>query len=251
MNVPCSTKINNHRIPHWTFRNFTRQRLQCICQEFNAKMKNEWTKIWMKLTAGILLFYIQDEIYFLNKQCKKKIPYPRPVLFSFPAWQKTELRIHLNVGLNAYSFDLLCSNSFSKWVKFGYGGSMCVTLYIASYLSALSLYLLHIYHIYYIHKHTYRYNIYTYSLNVYKHIHLYIYIYICIYIYTYIYIYIYNFSKWIKFAYGGNMCTWLYTHSWLYMPVLRWCRTQIFTVKKTLKRYCNSTRIMSVLTGRL
>ena len=91
MNVPCSTKINNHHIPHWTFRNFTRQRLQFICHEFNARMKNEWTKIWMKLTAGILLVYIQDEIYFLNKQCKRKIPYPRPVLFSFPAWQKTEL----------------------------------------------------------------------------------------------------------------------------------------------------------------
>ena len=61
-----------------------------------------------------------------------------------------------------------------------------------------------------------------------------------------LYIYIYNFSKWIKFAYGGNMCTWLYIHSWLYMPVLRWCRTQISTEQKTLKRYCNSTRIMNV-----
>ena len=61
-----------------------------------------------------------------------------------------------------------------------------------------------------------------------------------------LYIYIYNFSKWIKFAYGGNMCTWLYIHSWLYMPVLRWCRTQISTEQKTLQRYCNSTRIMNV-----
>ena len=91
MNVPCSTKINNHHIPHWTFRNFIRQRLQFIFHEFNARMKNEWAQIWMKPTAGILLVYIQDKIYFLNKQCKRKIPYPRPVLFSFPAWQKTEL----------------------------------------------------------------------------------------------------------------------------------------------------------------
>ena len=59
-------------------------------------------------------------------------------------------------------------------------------------------------------------------------------------------IYIYTFSKWIKFAYGGNMCTLLYIHSWLYIPVLRWCRTQISTEQKTLKRYCNSTRIMNV-----
>ena len=150
--------------------------------------------------------------------------------------------MHLNIGLNPYSFDLLCSNSFSKWIKFEYGGSMFMSLYIlATY--QLSLYLLHIYYIYYIHKHTYWYNIYTYLLNIYKHIYIYIYIYMYIIICC---IYIYNFSKWIKFAYGGNMRTWLYIHSWLYMPVLRWCRTQISTEQKTLQRYCNSTRIMNV-----
>ena len=114
--------------------------------------------------------------------------------------------MHLNVGLKAHSFDLLCSNSFSKWIKFGYGGSMCMSLYIASYLSALSLYLLHIYHIYYIHKHTCRYNIYTYSSNIYKDIYIYIYVYIyiiicCIYIYIYIYIY-------IQFFKVDKICTW-------------------------------------------
>ena len=112
--------------------------------------------------------------------------------------------MHLNVGLNAYSFDLLCSNSFSKWIKFGNGGSMRMSLYIASYLSALSIYLLHAYYIYYIHKLTYRYNIYTYLLNIYKLIYLYIHMYIyiiicCIYIYIiicciYIYIYIYIYT---------------------------------------------------------
>ena len=76
MNVPCITTYHTE-----LFGNFTRQRLQFICHEFNARMKNEWTKNWMKLAAGILLVYIQDEIYFLNKQCKRKIPYPRPVLF--------------------------------------------------------------------------------------------------------------------------------------------------------------------------
>ena len=86
MNVPCITTY-----PTELFRNFTRQRLQFICHAFNARMKNEWTKIWMKLTSGILLVYIQDEMYFLNKQCKRKMPYPKPVLFSFPAWQETEL----------------------------------------------------------------------------------------------------------------------------------------------------------------
>ena len=81
MNVPCSTKINNHHIPHWTFQEIYKAKVAIYCHEFNARMKNEWNKNWMKLTAGILLVYIQDEIYFLNKQCKRKIPYPRPVLF--------------------------------------------------------------------------------------------------------------------------------------------------------------------------
>ena len=74
MNVPCSTKIKDDE---WMKQKWW--------------MMNEWNKNWMKLTAGILLVYIQDEIYFLNKQCKRKIPYPRPVLFSFTAWQETEL----------------------------------------------------------------------------------------------------------------------------------------------------------------
>ena len=61
MNVLCSTKIKNHHIPHWTFE---RQRLQFLRHGFNTRMKNEWNKNWMKLTAGILLVNIQDEIYF-------------------------------------------------------------------------------------------------------------------------------------------------------------------------------------------
>ena len=42
------------------------------------------------------------------------------------------------------------------------------------------------------------------------------------------------------------MCTWLYIYSWLCMPVLWWCTTQISGKQKTLKRYCKSTRIMNV-----
>ena len=102
--------------------------------------------------------------------------------FYFPFLpDKRQIRwMHLSVRLNAYSFDLLCSNSFSRWIKFGYGGSMCMSLFIASYLSALSIYLLHIYYIYYIHKHTYRYNIYTYLLNIYKRIYIFLHIYMYI-----------------------------------------------------------------------
>ena len=96
MNVPCSTKVNNHHTPHCTFQELYQAKVAFICNEFNARMKNEWNKNWIKLAAGILLVYIQDEIYFLNKQCKRKIPYPRPVLFSFPAWQKTSWWMHFN-----------------------------------------------------------------------------------------------------------------------------------------------------------
>ena len=55
-----------------------------------------------------------------------------------------------------------------------------------------------------------------------------------------------NFSKWIKFGYEVNMCTWLCIYSWLYMSVLWWCRTQIPAEQKILKRYCQSSRITNV-----
>ena len=55
-----------------------------------------------------------------------------------------------------------------------------------------------------------------------------------------------NFSKWIKFEHGGNMCTCLYIYSWLCMSVLWWCRTQISEKEKNIKKYCKSTRIMYV-----
>ena len=45
-------------------RNFTRQWLQFICYTFDAKMKNEWNKNWIKLTAGILLIYTSDKIFW-------------------------------------------------------------------------------------------------------------------------------------------------------------------------------------------
>ena len=46
----------------------------------------------MKLTTGILLVYTQDEIFWYNKQCKKKTPYSRPVLLIFLSSQEeTEL----------------------------------------------------------------------------------------------------------------------------------------------------------------
>ena len=88
-------------------------------------------------------------------------------------------------------------------------------------------------------------------------IYIYMYIYICNYMLYIIYIYIYNdysfdllssnnFSRWIKFTYKGNMCTWLYIYSWLYMSVLWWCRTQISAEQQILKRYCKSTRITKV-----
>ena len=139
--------------------------------------------------AGILLVYIQDEIYFSNKQCKGRIPYPRLVLFSFPAWQETQLMDAFKCWAKWIIFGLLCSNNFSKWIKFGYGGNMYMSLYIASYLSDLylSIYIYHIYNIYYIHKHTYRYNISIYLLNIYKHINLYT----PTHIHTHTYIYIY------------------------------------------------------------
>ena len=112
MNVQCSTKINNHHKPTELFRNFTRQRLQFICHELNARIKNEWTNKWMKLTAGILLAYIQDEIYFLINSGKGKYPRPGQFYFPFLPGKRQSWWMHLNVELNAYSFDLLSSNNF-------------------------------------------------------------------------------------------------------------------------------------------
>ena len=73
MNLPCSTKINNHHIPHWTFQKLYKAKVATYLSWVKYKVE-EWMNQNLKLTAGILLVYIQDEIYFLNKQCKRKIP---------------------------------------------------------------------------------------------------------------------------------------------------------------------------------
>ena len=59
-------------------------------------------------------------------------------LFSFPG-KRQSWKMCLNVGLNAYSFNLmLCSYNCSKWVKFRHGGNTCTRLYIATIIHKIS-----------------------------------------------------------------------------------------------------------------
>ena len=73
MNIPCSTKTNNYHIPHWTFQELYKAKVTIYLSWVKCK-DEDWMNQNLKLTAGILLVYIQEEIYFLNKQCKRKIP---------------------------------------------------------------------------------------------------------------------------------------------------------------------------------
>ena len=136
------------------------------CNLFILSLMQGWRMNETKTEWNLLLvFYLSPckmkYIFWINS-AKGKGPTPGQFYFPFLPDKRQSWWMHLNVGLNAYSFDLLCSNNFSKWIKFGY---------------------------------------------------------------------------------GGNMCTWLYIHSWLYISVLWWCRTQISGEQKTLKRYCKRTRM--------
>ena len=77
--------------------------------------------------------------------------------FPFLPGKRQSWWMQLNAVLNPYYFNLSCSNNFSKWVNFGYGGNMsnsARTLYLSGYISNYMIY-------------------------------------VCIYIYVYIYIYMY------------------------------------------------------------
>ena len=101
-------------------RNFTKQRLQFICYEFNGKVKNEWNKSWMKLTAGVLWFILKMKFFGRINNAKGKHPTPGQFyLFSFLAGKRQSWLMHQNVGLNPYSFNVLFNNNFSKLVIFG------------------------------------------------------------------------------------------------------------------------------------
>ena len=91
----------------------------------------------LKLTAGILLVYTQDKIFWQNKQQKRKTPYSTPVLLIFLSCrEEIGLMDALKCWLNPYSFHVLFSNNFSKWVIFGYG-EICVQYRYIIPLSAL------------------------------------------------------------------------------------------------------------------
>ena len=102
----------------------------------------------MKLTAGILLVYTQDEIFWQNKQCKRKIPYSRPVLLIFlSSREETELMDALKCWAKSILFQCVIQQQFfkvSKWVIFGYG-EVCVHGY--TQLATIYMYIIYILYI--------------------------------------------------------------------------------------------------------
>ena len=108
-----------------------------------------------------------------------------------------------------YSFNLLCSNHFSKRVHFRYEGNTCTWLYIA-YLSTLclsvclsvSLYI-NIYIVY-----IQIYSIYSIYISMYIHKCIYILLYVYIYVWIYIHIYVYA-----VIGYNLHSASWLRARS--------------------------------------
>ena len=103
----------------------------------------------MKLTAGILLVYTQDEIFWQNKQCKRKIPYSRPVLLIFlSSREETELMDALKCWAKSILSQCVIQQQFfkvSKWVIFGYG-EVCVHGY--TQLATIYMYIIYILYTY-------------------------------------------------------------------------------------------------------
>ena len=97
--------------------------------------KTEWNLL--------LVFYwsIFKMNYFgrINNAKGKHLTLGQCCLFSFCACKRQSWWMHWNVGLNPYSFNVLFSNNFLKWVNFGYGGNMCTWLYMIIYISYICL----------------------------------------------------------------------------------------------------------------
>ena len=83
----------------------------------------------MKLTAGILLVYTQDNIFWQNKQCKRKTPYSRPVLLMFLSCQEeTELTDAPKCWAKFILFQCVIQQQFFKVNSFWIWGNMCTIL---------------------------------------------------------------------------------------------------------------------------
>ena len=83
----------------------------------------------MKLTAGILLVYTQDEIFWQNKQCKKKTPYSRQVLLVFlSSREETELMDALKCWTKSKLFQCVIQQQFFKVGNFWIQGNLCTIL---------------------------------------------------------------------------------------------------------------------------
>ena len=117
---------------------------------------NETKTEWNLLLVSYWSIYKMKYFERINSGKGKHPTSDQFYYFPFLPGKRQSWWMQLNAVLNPYYFNLSCSNNFSKWVNFGYGGNMsnsARTLYLSGYISNYMIY-------------------------------------VCIYIYVYIYIYI-------------------------------------------------------------
>ena len=118
---------------------------------------NETKTEWNLLLVSYWSIYKMKYFERINSGKGKHPTSDQFYYFPFLPGKRQSWWMQLNAVLNPYYFNLSCSNNFSKWVNFGYGGNMsnsARTLYLSGYISNYMIY-------------------------------------VCIYIYVYIYIYMY------------------------------------------------------------
>ena len=129
---------------------------------------NETKTEWNLLLVSYWSIYKMKYFERINSGKGKHPTSDQFYYFPFLPGKRQSWWMQLNAVLNPYYFNLSCSNNFSKWVNFGYGGNMsnsARTLYLSGYISNYMIY-------------------------------------VCIYIYMYIYIYIYMYMC----VWGGSVC---------------------------------------------
>ena len=104
---------------------------------------NETKTEWNLLLVSYWSIYKMKYFERINSGKGKHPTSDQFYYFPFLPGKRQSWWMQLNAVLNPYYFNLSCSNNFSKWVNFGYGGNMsnsARTLYLSGYISNYMIY---------------------------------------------------------------------------------------------------------------
>ena len=111
------------------------------CNLFVMSLMQRWRMNETKTEWNLLLEFCWSilKTKFFGRINNAKLKHPTPgqfYLFSFLAGKRQSWWMHWNEGLNLYSFNVLFSNNFSKWVILSYA-EKCVQYWYIIPLSVL------------------------------------------------------------------------------------------------------------------